>query len=236
MEILVATCILAIIMSTIFVTFTETLKNKNYTESQAEIYQMARIALERMQEDIECSFIQTEENTEGEEAAEKEDVEAEEDLSSDIFSGTNEEIAGRDADSISFLSTKHLTLGDEDSYSGLAHIAFYVTERDGDEDEDEDEGFDLFRSDTPEYKESPEEKSGGILLCEHLHSVNFTFYNSDGDEHDDWDSSEGEFKNKLPSMVSIRLGFINKFNPEKPLIFETGIALPMSRTNYGKES
>lgn len=80
LEILVAMFILAIVISTIFGTFSETLKNINHAESQADIYQMARVALKIMNEDLEGSLISGTRN----------------------FSGQDEEIDGRDADFLSF--------------------------------------------------------------------------------------------------------------------------------------
>jgi hypothetical protein len=43
-----------------------------------------------------------------------------------------------------------------------------------------------------------------------------------------------EFKGKLPVMVTILLEFVNKTNPEAPLKFTTGVALPMAKEGYEK--
>ena len=222
MEILVAMAIIAIVLSTLFATFGNTLENMNHVESQSEIYQMARIALDRVQEDLECSIILLEQEQTSEQDQEE--------LLLDVFSGKNEEIRDRDADAVSFLSTTHLSLTDTEAYSGLARIAFYVEEI-----EDQD-GFVLYRSDTPEREEPPEEKSGGVMLCNNIHSFNLVYYDADGDEFESWDSSEGEVKDRLPARVSIRLAFIDILNAETPYQFETGVALPMAESLYGDDS
>lgn len=206
LEILVAMFILAIVLSTIFGTFSETLKNINHAESQAEIYQMARVALKIMNEDLEGSLIS----------------------GTRSFSGQDEEIDGRDADFLSFFSTNHISFEAPGKDSGNAGISFYVLEKE-EEQEEEEKGLVLYRADILEQDQEPEEKTGGAVLCEGLHSVNFMYYNSEGDEYDSWDSTDGQYKNKLPSMVTIRLEFLDKSNPEAPLIFETGSALPMAQ-------
>jgi len=221
LEILIAMFILGIVLSTIFTIFTGTIKNITYAESQADIYQMARVALQRMQEDLECSLILKEDETLGEE---------ENRSTPGRFSGKNETIDDKDADTLSFLSSRHLSMDDEDNNPGRARITFYVKEN------DDEEGLDLYRIDVSEREQAPEEKTGGLILCEGLHSVNLMYYNSDGDEYESWDSSEGEFKDKLPAMVSIQLKFLDETNLEEPLQFETSIALPMARDEYGEES
>ncbi|MBW1828157.1 MAG: type II secretion system protein [Deltaproteobacteria bacterium] len=221
LEILIAMFILGIVLSTIFTIFTGTIKNITYAESQADIYQMARVALQRIQEDLECSLILKEDETLGDEK------------DSSIpgsFAGKNETIDDKDADTLSFHSSKHLSMDDEDKDPGLARITFYVKEN------EDEEGLDLYRTDVSEREQAPEEKTGGLILCEGLHSVNLMYYNSNGDEYESWDSSEEEFKDKLPAMVSIQLKFLDESNPEEPLKFGTSIALPMARDEYGEAS
>ena len=57
LEILIAVVILVIVLSTVFASFTGTLRLVSETESQAEVYQMARIALERILEDLESANV-----------------------------------------------------------------------------------------------------------------------------------------------------------------------------------
>ena len=55
-----------------------------------------------------------------------------------------------------------------------------------------------------------------------------TFHWLSANEYESWDSSEEEFKDKLPAMVSIQLKFMDESNPEEPLKFGISIALPMA--------
>ena len=105
------------------------------------------------------------------------------------------------------------------------------------EDEDEDNGgeaggFVLYRTDTPVTEPSPEEKTGGLILCEDLYAVNFLYYDENGEEHKEWDPSDSTYTNKLPLRVTIQLAFIDPSDPEEPLKFETAIALPVARVEY----
>jgi len=59
LEILIAIFIFAVVMTTIFTSYTGTFRVVDETESQAEIYQMAGIAMERMLEDLESIYIPT---------------------------------------------------------------------------------------------------------------------------------------------------------------------------------
>ena len=222
LEILVAMAILATVLSLIYASFTKTLAEMNETTFEADIYQMARLTLERVRDDLECSILLNDK---------KEISEDLEDLSGTVdFLGKNEEIDGRDAGSLIFLSTKNLSLNDENNYSGLNRIAFYVKKN------DDDEAFALYRSGTPEIENAPEGQTGGLILCDRLFSVKFTYYDSEGEEFDEWNSAEGESKGQLPSMVAIQLSFINKSYPEDPLKFQTGVALPTAINKNGKES
>lgn len=218
LEILIAIFILAIILSTIYASFSDTIKNITYAESQADTFQMARIALERIQDDLECTMAIEEDKGEDEGEDKKEET---------VFFGKEEEIDDRRADFMTFFSSKHLCLDDEDNYTGKARITYYVLKNE--DEEGDQESLILYRADTPAILSAPELKTGGLILCDRLYSVNFTFYNADGDKNDSWDSTSEDTEGKLPAMVSIELEFINELNPEEPLKFETAVALPMTK-------
>jgi general secretion pathway protein J len=220
LEILLAMFIFAIVLSTLYTAYTGTFRNVDETESQADIYRMARIALERMAEDLESSYIppravgaETETGT----------------LKSAAFVGETTQISDRSADNLLFFSRAHLVFDEEEVDTTAARIAYDVRQS-----EEDEEVFLLYRSDTPGFEEGPEQGTGGLLLCDGLHAVNFTYYDEEGREYDRWDSTNVEFKDKLPVMVSIVLEFVDKRNPEAPLKFVSGVVLPMAREGYEK--
>lgn len=217
MEILISMFILVIVLSTIYTSYTATFRIVNETEYQAEIYRMARIALERMQEDLESVHVPLK----GEKSPESDEKQADDEESA--FVGEDNEIEGRSTDSLRFTSRAHLVFTEQEQPSGIADISYYV------EEDNEGESLVLYRTDTPAFQEKPEGRTGGLALCDSLVSLNLTYYDDEGEEYDNWDSTSGEFKDKVPKMVSIMLEFKNIADPEMPFKFFTGVALPMAQ-------
>lgn len=218
LEILVTIALFAAIVAMLYPTYIGTLKNMDITESYATIYHMSRIATERISQDLESACIPNKG----------------EDLNSDvsksnIFIGKDSNINGKNADDMEFISEKHLSFnGDQTGGRGL--IKYYLKEY-----EDKD-GFILYRSDNQELGNKSDDDTDGLMLCEGVNSINFSYQDENGDTYDNWDSTSDSFKGKLPSMVSVELEFIDKSNPESPIKFITSIAIPLAKKNYGNNS
>ena len=67
-----------------------------------------------------------------------------------------------------------------------------------------------------------------LLLCDKVYSLNLTFYDSEGESHESWDSTDEDFKDILPSMVLIQLDFFYDENPDFPVKFMTGVSLRLA--------
>ena len=216
LEILIAMFIFAVVLTTIYTSYTGTLRVVDETESQAEIYRMARIAMERMLEDLESIYIpKRQENTESEEDT----------LHLFQFVGEDREIKGMSADTLRFISRAHIDLSGQGQETGTAEIGYYVKEN------GEGDHLVLYRSDRPMSEASLplEEETGGLVLCEGLASVNFTYYEENGDVRESWDSASDELKDEIPKMVSISLEFLNTLNPEAPFKFMTSVEFPIEQ-------
>jgi general secretion pathway protein J len=196
LEILIAIFILATVLSTVFASYTGTLRVVRETESRAEIYQMARTAFERILEDLESAYMPEKSRT-----SESNDTEQ-------PFEFANT--------SLRFPSRAHLVFGEENQPWRTTEISYYVEEADG------GEGLILYRRDRPQWEEVPEEGGGGLPLCERLVSVNFTYVDAEGEENEDWDPESEE---DMPKIVSVVLQFMNPSNPEMSLKFATSVAL-----------
>jgi general secretion pathway protein J len=221
LEILIAMFILAVVLSTIFSSYTGTLRIVDDTESEAEIYAMARVALERMLEDFESVYFSKSKKT----------AESEEDaLQPARFVGEDKENEGSGADTLRFLSKAHLILEEGGNDSGVAEIVYSVGES------EEGGNLVLYRSDRPEVERASEQGTEGAILCEGLFSVDFTYTDAEGEVHENWDSREEKFKDRLPAMVSITLQFVNRSQPDVPLKFMTGVALPRAGDLHGQAS
>lgn len=211
LEVLLAIFIFAFVVSAIFTAYTGTFKIIDETESQAGIYEMARIALERISEDLASAYL----------SGQPMSPAAAEDLPNVLFVGEKKEIGGQPCCALRFSSLAHIAFSKEVSVAGPTEIAYYAAAK-GDEGP-----LDLYRSDIPLGRERPEPGTGGLLLCEGLSSIGFIYYDSDGEPHDSWNAGEGISKGKLPSRVSILIEFANSTDPAKPFRFLTGVAIPM---------
>lgn len=218
LELLVAIGIFAVVLTTIYASSTGTFRVVDETESQVEIYRMAGIAMERMLEDLESLYVSggpsagiSEEGTE----------------SPYQFIGRDQEIDGRSADSLRFVSRAHVTFSGQEQDPGASEITYYVQERDGGED------FVLYRSDRTLFELSgvPTEETGGLVLCEGLLSVNFTYRGEDDEVRESWDSSSEELKGKVPRMVTVSLKFLDALHPGLPLTFMTSVVFPTGHLN-----
>ncbi len=224
LEVLIAMFIFAVVLSTLYVAYSGTFRNIEETESQADLYQMARIVLERMTEDLESVYMASQTKN----ATQEEPVVANQ---STRFVGTMTEVEGRRLDTLRFASKAHIDLSDGGPYPGTAEIVYYVREN-----SEEEGGVTLYRTDRANFGQGEEEGTGGWILCDRLYAIQFTYYDEQGGAYDNWDSTEESLKDKLPSGISILLELADKTNPESPLKFITGVALPMSKGNYEQTS
>lgn len=213
-EILIATAILAVIVSIVFTSYTGGMKIISETQSQSNIYSMARIASERIKEDLESSYIgnsfsgETSDNSQ---------------LERPFFRGEDGEIKDKRADSITFFSRSHIKFEEESIEPDACEIKYYTLQK------NEEDFLSLFRSDTHIFKGVPEKADGGFLLCDNLISLNFTYYDEQGVEYDAWDSEGDELKDRLPCMISIEMKFHNSAAPGSALKFFTSVRIPMAK-------
>jgi general secretion pathway protein J len=214
MEILMAMFIFTLVLSMLYISYTGTVRNMEEVESQSALYGMARIAIERMMDDLASAYV----SPWPQNAASQEDY-----IPATGFIGEDSKINGKNADTLRFQARAHMVFSAEGEDNGATEITYYVTEN------KEEESFTLYRSDTPLFEETQEEGAGGWILCDGVYAINFTYYDEKGEVYDDWDSTKETFKGRLPVMVSIELWFINRSDPESYLRFKTSVALPMAR-------
>jgi hypothetical protein len=208
--------IFSVVITTIYVSLTGTLRIVDETEYQSETYRMARIALERMSEDLSSVYFPQQ--------GESLDSEGEQEgVSLFKFVGEEDEIDGKRGDTLRFTSLAHLDFGEGGQAGDVSEIGYYV-----EEGGDEAEGLVLLRSDDVRlgFKPLGEEPEEGQVVCDQLQSVSFTYYDSEGEPYDDWDSASGDFESPIPGKVAILLEFVNKSDEEAPYKFMTAVALP----------
>ena len=216
LEILVALAIFAAIMAMLYPAYTGTFGNIEAAESQSEMYRMARVALERITDDIQSAYLpKITESVENEENP----------VWSTGFLAQDSTTDSRDADILSFSSEEHIGFGVDDGRT-RAKIIYYIRQKQG------EDALILYRSDIPEPERPLEEEGGGFVLCDRLYSINYTFQDENGETYDKWDSSTEPFKDRLPVMVSIQIETIDRSDPSKHVRFMTSISIPLARNTY----
>ncbi|MGW8287529.1 MAG: type II secretion system protein GspJ [Desulfobulbales bacterium] len=208
-EVLLAFFIFSILFITIYTSYSGTFKTINLTENRMELYRKAAIVLERMNEDLESSYISILPQDSFGQPAEY-----------TRFHGEDNNINGLDAGTLNFFARVSPLFGDESEAASGQLISYSVIQG-----EEEDELV-LLRTENPEFIDKNEDK-GGLVLTDGLQAVNFVYYDDDGNTHEQWDSDSEEFKGRLPRRVSIELEFLNYENPEAPLKVMTSVAMPV---------
>ncbi len=201
LELLIAIAIFASVVSMAYGAYNLTFKVINNSSYHATYALSARIALDRLTEDLE-SFHSG---------------------SSGFLKGENTTVGARRGDSLSFTSTAHLVFDKNELAAGFATISYSV------EEDDETSLLKLYRLDDPFRPggtTDPADK--GFLLCEGLEEVAVMYIDSNGSENDSWDSGQksGSGTNPYPSMVKIKLTFAAKETENGTISFSTGVAIP----------
>jgi general secretion pathway protein J len=204
-EILIAVLILGIVLSTVYASYTGTFRIIRESETDAELYSMARTVLERMTRDLEAATPWKGEFT---------------------FLAKPYSLGNREFMRLTFRSSAHLAFGEKDIPAGIAVIEYRI------EEGTEKEGYTLLRSDSlrrdPGREEAP---AGGFPLCDRIETLTYRFYDDTGKEYETWDAVGGDEtqRKKAPAMVEIRLGLVNEKNREQPYPFLTRVRLPFNQ-------
>lgn len=201
-EILVAIAILAVVLSTIYVSYISTMRVVKSLEYGDEIYYMARITLERMVLDLQSA------------CKEKDSYE---------FSTLKDSTGRLPLKGVTFLSRAHLDFSGPGDSMAVAQISYEL------EGDPESNGFSIVRRDVLRQGQG-REGGEGHLMCRRLQFVNLRFYDSNGREYTLWDSRAGSEaqRNNIPSAVFIELNFINPDDETRPYKFMTRFLLPGS--------
>jgi general secretion pathway protein J len=211
LEILLAIFIFCIILSAIYASYSGTFRVIGITESQATVYQKARVAMSRISEDLQSSSY-------SEMVTDREK-----------FVGETEEINRMRAGRLQFLSQAHLRFNDREAEEGKVVIVYEVRQS-----REEEGTLVLFRHDIPELGKGFEEGEGGLILCDGLVGVVFTFFDAAGNERESWDAASPDFmgysaRSRIPAAVRVRLEFANESAATRPYVFTTSVIIPIRR-------
>ncbi len=208
LEILMAISIFAIVISLAYSSYNASFHIINSASAQSATYSMAKVAMERIQEDIESFYP----------AAEA------------VFTGHTDTINGHRADSLEFTSSANVRLHPKQKLTGYTIIRYQVTE------DSDTRTLKLFRSEEAAFTETDEENSENkqLLLCKNLTEVAFDYRDSEGMDVTEWekeDTKDGSLE--LPELISISLRFadgnVNKEEENQGgTLFKTALIIPAS--------
>jgi len=205
-EILITTLILGIVLSTVYASYTGTLRIFREIQYDDEVYSMARSALDRMARDLQSAALWR---------------------GSFTFKAKSYTLGDREFVRLIFRSASHIAFNDKEAPDGISVIEYGV------EEGNEKEGYNLLRSDDL-YRDPGKEPShpDGFLLCNRVEALTYTFYDESGKEHESWDSETKVVemqKKRVPAAVLIRLSLINETDQKRPHLFTTRVRLPFNR-------
>lgn len=212
MEVMLATIILAMVVSMVTISLSGSLKVVDATRDQGDIYYRAQVALQRISEDLESAVL-------------TDDV--------DFIGADTDETSDQRRIIVRFVSMAHLVFDPDADQGGMGHISYALIP-----DPDNEEELVLLRSDllaTPQQKDTDEEFRDGFLLSDRLRSVQFSYFDASGEEFDSWDTridpqaddDENKLKRRLPAAVSCRLEFWLDHEKEETLTFGTSVKIPV---------
>ncbi len=193
-EILIAIFIFAIVVTTAFGSYVEVFSKAEAITERIAVNDMAKSCFDRIITDLQSAHASL--PPQYQPPGINDDP--------DIFRIYSDRVysAGTTFSRLRFTSLAHVQL-EKDPFEGIAEIVYYV-QKDG-----EDKHV-LRRSDNlyPFYRavEKPiEERGADPMLCENVKALEFTFFDAEGAEHDDWDSESELLGYATPRAVKVKL-------------------------------
>jgi general secretion pathway protein J len=189
MEILLAFLILAIVITAILGSFNAVFSTTDTLENSGRFYDMAKNCLNRMSRDLDAIHVIQPP------FYKKPEFDAPPD--SYRIEGSIVDVGGTGFAYLRFTSSAHIPL-DKDDRGGIAEIVYYGQAKDNGE-------VVLKRADHlypfPEF----EEKGSDPVLCRHVKSLAFKYYDAEGEETDEWNSDSEDSDYATPTAIGILL-------------------------------
>ena len=212
LEIMLATLVLALVVSMITLSLSGSLRVVEATLDQGDLYYRAQVAMERISQDLESAVL----TADGE------------------FIGHPLENGETRQTILHFMSMAHQVFAPKNGRRGMAVINYQVMP-----DPENSDHLLLLRGDqvaVPQAETAVGRNIGknGFLLTDHLRSVVFTYFDARGEEHDSWDTrvdpdagaDEKKRKHRLPAAVGCTLEYWLDAEGKTDLRFQTKVVLP----------
>ena len=184
-EVLITFSILGVILSLLYLTFHQSMAVMAETEERAEVIQRGRLILERMGEDMRSAVI----------VARREGFNA---YRAGLVGRSTKE--GNDfLDRLDFTTLGHPFAASVEGGWGFNEVGYSLDRQPG------KKGFTLFRRQDDGRDRDLLRGGRALALCDGVRSLAFSYFDRQGKNGKEWNSTEGERVNQLPSRVEIYL-------------------------------
>lgn len=218
LEVLIAIFIFGVVAATIYGSF-NAVASKNHAITQGmDVYQTAQIALNRMSMDLKTLYIDMPPIFKIPDYNDPPDPYR--------FVGKMEFVGTKSFPRLRFASVSHLPMG-SDRQNGIAEIVYYIEDR----GEGGEPDYVLKRADhiypyDQKEKARFEDAPSDPILCESVSEFKLTYYDQDGETHEQWDSDDDFYKYATPKAVDIVLKLKRQ---SETYTFHTRVSLPIYR-------
>jgi general secretion pathway protein J len=214
LEIMIAIFIFAVVITTIFTSYSAISSGNEIIDQNTASYEMATNCLNRMIIDLRSIHLSLPPGYSPPAIGDPPELYR--------IVGDKFDIQGTAFPRLRFTSLAHISFG-EKRESGIAEIVYYVQAAD-------DGNHVLKRADKLYPYGEFEEKPGDPVLCENVKSLAFKYYDKEGTEYDQWDSDGEDLGYSTPSAIGIKLELAEGTDS---LAFETMVNLPVYREKKG---
>lgn len=203
-ETLIAVTILGMIGGLTFGTFSRAMEARRRASEITEHYHQVRQAMQRMSREISMAYLSEHKN-------------CEEPRSGTIFTGKRASSGMR----LDFTSFSHTKMTADANESDQNELSFYV-----DRDPNDAQKSVLMRREQARIDDEPDEGGVAEVLADNITSLSFEFYNPKDDRwENEWDSTNFDFRGRLPMFVKIELKTTDEHGREETFVTKTRVFL-----------
>jgi prepilin-type N-terminal cleavage/methylation domain-containing protein len=198
-ELLLAMTITAIVMGIVYTTFYQSHKVTKRLTDETEVYQVARLCMDRIMRDLNCiyfsPYIILDEDLKKNKAAIDKLIPKYRFIGRNLVEGTTE------IDEISFTTTSDIGFS---KYSNLINEVSYTLKEDPD-----NKGLYLLNRREDYYPHEGTSNKGTLMeIAENVVSMSIKYYDRDSKETDEWDASKTD-PPELPMQIKVSITFKN---------------------------
>ncbi len=204
LEILIAVTVLATVLAVTYGSFSAVTDEVKSARDVAEVYQTARITMDRMSMDLQNAFVRS-------------DGSASDDVYRFVCEQTSPDISFR---KFSFSSTAHMAMVPDQVGLDLCRISYELRK------DEKEKTYTLYRTDVPLFAAPTRDNTIPVVIGLGFTKFTVSFYDSSEQPVYGWDSEGTGQKAKLPKRVEV--SFIIKGPDGKEYPFVSGWSLGMN--------